>query len=243
MLSPQHNAIQLLPVPDSEPGQGFLAIDVAPSDSRPHMSVSEKRYFRRGSDGTRTLAHSEIRELMLATREGSLEIKCNIQTGVSSGDLSYQILLILTLRNVGKIPVRAPYVRVMKGGWNVNRGSTDLRLRNSAGGVYGIYASRDVLVHLEDEIGMAEHETGLTFRGTGQRDLRSAISAVKKGELWHSVSMLPWNEMHSGGFSVKDRTVSISGFYGAENAPVTPFNLSVNKPELFRLFCIHMSIT
>lgn len=49
------------------------------SDNRPHMSVTERRYFRRGSDGTRVLDHGEIRELMFANREARLEINLRLR--------------------------------------------------------------------------------------------------------------------------------------------------------------------
>jgi hypothetical protein len=71
LLSPQHSGITVDAInDDKDPSAGYLIIYVPRSDFRPHMSMSEHRYFRRGSDGTRKLEHSEIRDLMLATREG-----------------------------------------------------------------------------------------------------------------------------------------------------------------------------
>lgn len=240
MLSPQHSTIQLLAVPASEPGQGFLAIDVPPSDNRPHMSVSEKRYFRRGTDGTRSLDHSEIRELMLATREGSLEVKCDIRTGMSSGDLRFGLSLILVLRNVGKVPVRAPYIRILDAGWNGNM--PDLRFRVSTDGSYGIYSTPDVLIHLDDEIGLAEQVTGLDFRPTGQFELKSAVSAIKNNDQWRCLRMMPFSDMPPVGHTTSDRPIRATGFYGAENAAVKPFSFQIDKPELFKMFCYKMGI-
>jgi hypothetical protein len=241
MLSPQHSRIQILPVPSSVTGQGFLAIDVPPSDNRPHMSVAERRYFRRGSDGTRVLDHGEIRELMLATREGSLEIKCIIRTGISSGDLRYGLSLVLTLRNVGKVPVRAPYIRMMTDGWT-SPYLPGVSMRLSTDGAYGVYCTRDVLIHLDDEIGLAEIATGLDFRPTGQFQLKAAVSAIKNNNQWHSFRMLPFSDMPPSGFTNNDRTIKVTGFYGAENAVVKPFSFDVGKPQLLEMFCRKMSL-
>src|ERR1700688_1746428 len=175
MLSPQHNRISLVAISDSSrEDQGFLLFDVRPSEDRPHMSVAERRYFRRGSDGTRVLDHSEIRELMFVAREGALSIKVTLRPGVSSGAQQFQLWLVLTLSNIGKIPIVAPYVRLKQMGWRPAASLQNVSPRTSADGTYGVYATRDVLIHLDDQIGVAECETGLTFQGTGQHHLPAA---------------------------------------------------------------------
>jgi hypothetical protein len=206
------------------------------------MSISEKRYFRRGSDGTRALDHGEIRELMLATREGSLDLRCDIRTGGSMGDLRYQISLVLVVQNIGKVPVRAPYVRVAKGGWIAAAHVEGLSVRASAEGATGIYASRDVIVHLDDEVGLAERPTGLDFRLTGQFQLRAAVSAIVDNDQWDSFRMLTFNEMPQQPAAASDRSISVSGFYGAENAILKPFSFEIGKRELLALFCRKMSL-
>jgi hypothetical protein len=120
------------------------------------MSLKEHRYFRRGSDGTRLLEHGEIRDLMLVTREGVIDIECNIRSGVSSGDLRFALFLVLTLRNIGRVPVRAPYVRVKTQSWTAAEKVEGLSSRVSADGSIGVYSTRDIIVHLDDEIGIAE---------------------------------------------------------------------------------------
>src|SRR5450631_851807 len=245
MLSPQHNGVSLIPIADDpDDNQGFLLIDVPPSDNRPHMSVAEKRYFRRGSDGTRVLDHAEIRELMFATREGVMEINWDIQGGAASGDLRYQLHIVLTLRNVGRVPVVAPYVRLKKHGWSVTTSNLQhVTTRTSVDGIHGIYATRDLLVHVNDEIGMALCETGLDFRGTGRYELASAIEVVKKEGLEHAFLMLPWGEMPTELRPAKDRTVEVEGFYGAENATMKDFKFVIDKTSLLNKFCKHMSIS
>jgi hypothetical protein len=242
MISPQHVAVRLLPVPSADGDAGFLAIDVPPSDNRPHMSVAEKRYFRRGSDGTRALDHGEIRELMLATREGALEIECNVRTGPSSGDLRYWLTLGLLLRNVGRVPVRAPYVRIPNGGWNMPSNSAGLSQRVSAEGNVGIYATRHVIVHLDDEVGLAERQTGLDFRLSGQSDLKLAVRSIVNNSQWDSFRMLPFTEMPPQAFKANDRPIAVAGFYGAENAPVKPFSFDIGKQKLLAMFIRKMSL-
>jgi hypothetical protein len=242
MISPQHNSVRLLAIPSAAGGSGFLVIDVPSSDNRPHMSVSEKRYFRRGSDGTRVLDHGEVRELMLATREGALEIECDVRTGISSGDLRYGLTLVLSLRNVGRVPVRAPYVRILKSGWAMPSSSAGLSQRLPQEGTLGIYATRDVVVHLDDEIGLAERQTGLDFRLSGQFDLKSAVRSIIQNSQWDSFRMLPFNEMPPQGFTANDQPIAVAGFYGAENAAVKPFSFNIGKRELLAMFCRKMSI-
>jgi Putative DNA-binding domain len=242
LISPQHPQVSVELIPDDiDPSAGYLIIDVPPSDRRPHMSLKEHRYFRRGSDGTRLLEHGEIRDLMLATREGSLDIECNIRSGTSTGDLRFAIFLVLTLRNISRVPVKAPYIRMKNAGWTAS-GITGLTPRRLADGSFGIYSSRDILVHVDDEIGLAERETGLDFRRTGQEHLPDAISIIRKNDLWESFRMLPWAEMPAIGILSKDKPITVAGFFGAENAAAKTFSFDIDKRTLFEMFYKKMSV-
>jgi hypothetical protein len=244
MLSPQHAQITVEAIADgSDASAGYLIIDVPPSDRRPHMSLKEHRYFRRGSDGTRVLEHGEVRDLMMANRESVVEIGCNIRTGPSSGDLRFGLSLVLTLKNVGRVPARAPYIRISEGGWHNAASVEGLSRRTSADGSFGIYASRDVLVHLDDEIALAEHPTGLDFRLTGQYHLPHAVAAIKQGQQWQHFRMLPWSDMPSEGYTSNDRPINVNGFFGAENAAVKPFRFAVDKISLLEMFGKKMSLS
>ena len=243
MISPQHPQVSVEAIADdADPSSGYLVIDVPPSDRRPHMSLKEHRYFRRGSDGTRLLEHGEIRDLMFAPREATMDIECHIRTGASSGDLRFALSLVLTLKNIGRVPVKAPYIRIKNSGWTVLAGVEGLGARISADGSFGIYASRDVLVHLDDEIGLAEQATGLDFRRTGQYHLPHAVSTIRKNEEWHSFQMLPWNEMLPLGEVSNDKPILVAGFFGAENAAVKPFSFTIDKRALLEKFCKKMSL-
>lgn len=90
---------------------GLLVVSVPPSELRPHMSIPEHRYFRRGSDGTCILEHGEVRDLMLAPKIGVLDLAFVSRTGSRSG-FNFEVRVHLILRTVGTIPVWARYVYV-----------------------------------------------------------------------------------------------------------------------------------
>jgi hypothetical protein len=244
LLSPQHNAISVHSITASSGSdEGYILIEIPPSDDRPHMSISEQRYFRRGSDGTRVLLHGEVRELMFATREGALEMKCGIRCGASTNDLRFDIRLVLNIRNVGRVPVTAPYVQIEQPGWTIPSDLHAFNQRWSTGRRYGIYGTRDSIVHLEDEIGLAELPTGLDFRRTGLHHLPFAVQTIAKGEMSHAFRMISWNQMTSEILPQEDYPVSVSGSFGAENAQAQKFSLNIGKMDLFKLFCEHHSLS
>ena len=243
MLSPQHNGISSRAVRDhAAEDQGYLIVDVPPSQDRPHMSVPEKRYFRRGSDGTRVLDHGEVRELMFASREGRLEIQTDLRVNSFVGDLRYSLVLILTLRNSGKVPIIAPYLRLKDSAWINEVGLRGIERRTGAGTTVGFYGSRDLLIHVDDESGVASITTGLDFRGTGQRDIRSAVLLLRAPELQHAFRMIPFSEMGRA-FAGSDRTIRLGGVFGAENAIAQAFDFHIGKEELLTLFCADPGIS
>lgn len=233
MLSPQNNAISVHSISSAtDSDEGYLLVDVPASSDRPHMSLSEQRYFRRGSDGTRVLIHSEVRDLLFAGREGALEIGCGIRRGMSQGQVKFQLWLVLNLCNVGRIPIIAPFIRLNGVGWMIPEPLSPRAMRNNSKGRYGIYTTRDVVLHIDDEIGIAEVGTGLNFTRTGQQDVLSAIAAIKNGAS-HAFSMAPFSVTDR---SEGDRPISVSGSFGAENAPAKEFKFHIGKMNLLELF-------
>lgn len=242
ILSPQHPQISVYLLLDRDQlPEGFVVIEVPKSDSRPHYSNVHHQYFRRGSDGTRALEHSEIRELMFIAREALLDIECKLRHQMSTGDHRYGLMVTLTLQNRGKVPAIAPYVRI-NNGMNWRRAPIEsLGSRPTSTGAHGIYSTRDLLIHVEDEIGIAECDTGLDFRRTGQISLPAAIDSVKKNGP-NSFVMAPFSEMPGQGFTISDRLISVSGTYGAENAAAKQFAINIGKMDLFQLFCAHYNL-
>jgi Schlafen, AlbA_2 len=233
MLSPQHLQVRSYSIKRGDEGRGFIVIEVPRSDSRPHYSNVHHQYFRRGSDGTRVLEHSEIRELMFTVREAMLDINYAIRGNVSAG-LQFGIALVLNLRNNGRVPAVAPYIRTSsRDSWKPGRQVEHLSSRHSTTGERGIYGTRDLLVHVDDEIGIAEIDTGLDFRGTGQRNLDLAMEFVRR-EGPNAFRVVPFLEMGPGG--AEDRPILISGIYGAENVAARKFSFDIGKMDLFELF-------
>jgi hypothetical protein len=62
-----------------------------------------------------------------------------IQGGAASGDLRYQLHIVLTLRNVGRVPVVAPYVRLKKHGWSVTTSNSQHVTTRTFGGWHPRY--------------------------------------------------------------------------------------------------------
>ncbi|WP_316204963.1 ATP-binding protein [Bradyrhizobium sp. SZCCHNS3004] len=235
MLSPQHLGISAFSVPERDRvDEGFIAIDVPVSSDRPHYSNVHHQYFRRGSYGTRVLEHGEVRDLMLALRQGSLEIDCNLQVGASSGDLKFRIDLFLTIQNIGQVPVSAPYVRILETNtiWDAVPSTRNMSVRH-LDGRWGFYSGRDILVHVEDEISLTRAETGLNFRSTGQVDINEALRKIREGNLWHACQMAPLSSMLS---SQSDYPISVRGIFGGENALAKTFEFNLNKRALVEQF-------
>jgi hypothetical protein len=241
MLSAQHPNIQVYATRDTDdPAVGFVIIEVPRSDARPHYSNVHYQYFRRGGDGSRVLEHGEIRELMFVVREATLEIDCNLRADMSTGDLRFRLTLVLTLRNTGRVPVIAPYIRISnpspQSSWEVSR-VDHLGARLSPNGSFGIYGTRDLLVHVDDDIGIVEFGTGLDFRRTGQFELKAAIESVRRNGSTGFV-MAPFSDMpREAGYTTNDRSILISGLYGAENVMAQKFKYEIDKMELFSMFC------
>lgn len=242
MLSPQHYGITVERISiSSAPDRGFIIIAVPESDNRPHMDILEQRYFRRGGDGTRVLVHQEIRELMLAGRVGALEIRCGMIPGASMGDLRFDIKLALILCNTGRVPVVAPYVHIDGGGWGMVPAQIPLTTRFN-GKRQGVYGSRDILIHLDDEMPIAQRETGLDFRGTGQTVISGAVELIKKSQALHVFRMAPWGQIMNTFGAIPDVSIKVSGSFGAENAVAKRFEFDIDKRALLNIFCEYHSL-
>jgi hypothetical protein len=235
LLSPQHAGISISSVAEaSDSSQGLIVVEVPPSDRRPHMSNNQHQYFRRGSDGTRLLEHSEIRELMLSTRNGALELQFAIRAGVSTGDLKMSLDLMLELKNTGSLPVKAPYVRINKGNFQAAIKSSDFQIRAVANRGYGIYSTPNVLVHVEDAIAIAKTETGIRFQVPGQTSAESAINVIRKNYDPKLFCIQNWSEMLANQKPDKE-FIEAAGYYGAENVLPKPFDFHLRKQDLFEL--------
>jgi hypothetical protein len=237
MLSPQHLGITVESVSCSDDAErGYILFSVPASSNRPHMSLSEQRYFRRGSDGTRVLVHGEVRDLMFVSKEGALEMRYNLRRGVSQGRTKFQLSIRLNVCNVGQIPVVAPFLRLSGVGFTIPESLQPRSMRNTSNGFMGVYTTRDVVLHLDDEITVAEIGTGLDFTRLNLGNELAAIAAIKDG--CDDYSMIPWTSMPQGHQALTPADVPIAGtgLIGGENAPAKKFDFRLGKIELLELF-------
>ena len=114
LISPIHSGLEAHFIPAStNDSAGFIVIDVPASDGRPHISNPEHRYYRRGSDRTRMMDHSEIRDLFLAERSAQLSLKWRFQEGKTLGNNARELHLVLGLQNESNVAARKPFLRLL----------------------------------------------------------------------------------------------------------------------------------
>jgi hypothetical protein len=181
-LSPQHPGIEVFCLNEQgKQDEGFIAIDVPPSSNRPHYSNSHHQYFRRGSDRTRVLEHSEIRELMFAMREGNIEIEVSAaRAGINRSSGLIAGLIQLSVRNIGPVPVTEPYMKVSPGGWMLSPGAARSEVRLHSANTASIY-THDIL-HIDDQLPMAARSCHVHFKEDVGLELVPAILKVRESK-------------------------------------------------------------
>jgi len=208
-------------------------IDVPPSSDRPHYSNSNHRYYRRGSSGTRVLEHSEIRELMFAVREGNFEVAVSAaQVGVSlsSGLIAGQILL--SVRNIGPVPVTAPYLKITPGeSWLIAPGGPSLAWRQLPQNTTGFY-THDI-VHVDDQLPMATRNSGVAFVADFDiGEFKPRILKIRETRDEHSfwINREKVTEQCDRLFGPFEVT------FGAMNAPPKKAKFDLSKWDMFEMF-------
>jgi hypothetical protein len=229
MFSPQLAAIEVFSVADTgKDDEGFIVIHVPASPERPHYSNVHHQYFRRGSDRTRVMEHGEIRDLMFATRHGSLEVRTSTQISIRSGN-KFGCSFLLSVANIGRLPVRAPYLKVSPGaGWQpVGVGLLDMRqLRDSTA---GFYAKTDQLVHVDDEFHLAQRTTGIELMMMGDR--REIISRIRETRDEELFRIRPFQEQNPADRPLGTFRVT----FGAENVLPNTTTFELGKWDMFEI--------
>lgn len=231
-LSPQNPKISAIPVSDpSDSSKGYIAIQVLASDSRPHMSVAHHQYFRRGSDGTRLLEHGEVKELMLLPQQAKLSLQLRVRQNSSMG-YNYAFDCILSLRNEGNVPARAPFVRAEGchlGSARPNDSTFSAR-RNSLG--IGIYTDSGVLVHVGDELDLATIRTGVQLKDAQAYDAKFFIKKVLDEKLISNFLIHP----SPGHLDNRvDQLINANVSYGGENAAIQSTKIAMDKWTTFQM--------
>jgi len=241
LLGPQHPGLSVEFIPTgTDQSMGVLVVRVPPSERRPHMSVPEQRYYRRGSQGTAVMLHGEVRDLMLAQREGALELTVSAQGGTIYGGRTYQLKVVIGLRNVGQVPVRAPFLRVKGYPTSIhpeaqNQGFVQ-KVRDLEGAIY--VANADTVLHVEDEVRVAMIASGIHFGDLGSETPWEHVAAVAAGSVEERfiVGDFPnGRPVQHGQF--KDQTFEIETRFGAENVQISrPTPRFFGRADLFPLF-------
>jgi len=226
-LSPQHVTISVHVIQDAG-SRGYLAIQIPASDLRPHMSNVHHQYFRRGSSGTRVMEHGEVRDLMLAPREGVLRLGYRFAHSMTAPQHRYKFDFILSLENAGKVAVRAPYMKVV-GDARCQRFADVHTLRRHPDGAVGIYLNRDMLIHVDDQISVGKIPSGLQISGYDDVPIAKLLTIIGGRETTPNFRV-----GHSPN-SATDELINIEVSYGAENAKTVVERIALNKADMIDL--------
>jgi hypothetical protein len=220
LLSPQHTKIRVDQIPHAGGPSGYVIIDVPPSDLRPHMSIAEHRYFRRGSDGTRMMEHGEVRDLMFAPKTGQMMLDVVPVPGMVIGGCSFEVTLECRLVNTGRVAISAPYLQC-SGSLHLNPlpgAATGFILPRAGARGIGLYTGRDTLLHTDDTLTIGGIPVGLYVRPrTGRTPRRTVEHALNFDRFEDVVIFHPWGTGHG------EPSPNLFGFifhFGAENVPM-----------------------
>ncbi len=108
-LSPPNTDIETLPLARSD-GEGFLAIRIGRSDSRPHMSLApdDRRYYGRAGDQSQPLVDYQVRDLMRIKTVPRLAIRYQVERAAQSATTRGRLLILI--RNASELSARYAYV-------------------------------------------------------------------------------------------------------------------------------------
>ena len=220
LLSPQHTKIQVEPVVRADGASGYVVIDVPPSDLRPHMSIPEHRYFRRGSDGTRVMENGEVRDLILAPKAGQMGLELKPVPGMAIGGSKFQVVLECRLVNTGKVPIAAPYLQCSDPNLGLIQGAaTSFIIPRSGTKGRGLYTARDILLHVDDTLTIGGIQVGLYVRKVGSAGASEAVSrAINFHQYENVVAFHPWTTAQQEDY--RPGTFSFSFRFGGENVPM-----------------------
>ncbi len=228
LLNPEHTGLEVLPLFAPDGITGVVAVHVPRSEIRPHMSVKEHIYYRRGSDRTRAMEHREIRDLMLAPQQGQLEL---VPTYGEAGGVPrhFDIQIYLTLRNVGRVPVTAPYVKAW--GSTIGLANAPVSERRHSDGSKGYYCERATILFPDDELSLACVVTGIEllveeFRGE-RLDGAGKIAAGDPDRF----RIRRWTGRDDS--PPGDNIPSFELAYGAQNAPRQKLVFAPTKWDIF----------
>ena len=229
-LSSQHETIAISAIVREDDGSGFILINVPASNRRPHMSVTDHRYYRRGSQGTRVMEHGEVRDLMFAPRSSDLKLIYDLRpTGIQGYRYTYQLLI--GLQNIGSAPTSFPYFMINDGAARTateNVGLLTARLGDGIG--VGFFGNRDAVIHIDTSFFFCELSFGMDLvNASAFEQVYFVKYVIDHGDLAPlKVGLIRSNV-------VVDRPVDIQCTFGAENAAKRSDTLNLTKRQLLKL--------
>lgn len=111
LITPPNPNVELIPIARAD-GSGFLAIRVAPSDARPHMSVAaeHQRYYLRSGSSTMPMVDFQVRDMLRIRTSPKLVLSARFEGG--SGYPETPVELVVSIGNEGRVSARSPYLSV-----------------------------------------------------------------------------------------------------------------------------------
>jgi hypothetical protein len=172
--------------------------------------------------------------MMLAVREAKLALSHRMTRRIASGGDTFEFHFVLSLSNAGLIPAVAPYIKIQGASVHPMGGEDGpLTRRNLHDGTSGVYASRDVLIHVEDVLDIAFVRTGLQMRRivVGANARETAASIIESGDA-DTFTVAPFDHLRGTGV-VDDQLIKGTVTFGAENVPVHRATISLDKWTMF----------
>jgi hypothetical protein len=180
------------------------------------------------------LEHSEIRELMFAVREGKIEVKVSAGAGQISRSSSRRIrgLIQLSIRNIGLVPVTAPYLKVSPAKWQLAPAAPNASERRLTSDTIGIYAHD--IIHVDDEVPMAARSCHVGFNAGVDLVFAPAIQKIQESRDETSF----WVRADDGGPTHDDVDILFGPFevtFGAMYVPPRTAKFDLSKWEMFEM--------
>ncbi len=227
ILDPELPGIAVYFIAEPSAG-GFVVVDVPRSETRPHMSMKDHRYYRRDSQSTHIMAHREIRDLVLSINQASPTVETEVSCGKFEGwCLDIEVKIYLT--NPSNVPLFAPFmsIRIPNRAANFNQ---PLRFNSKQSRNYRtVFADRTILMHRGDEEWICT-ATYRVYFGVSPDTLISASTAVKLLRDDGAGSIIISGDRSNS--PVSDGIYPIELLIGGENATPTAYTIEFSKSEL-----------
>lgn len=179
------------------------------------------------------MEHGEIKELILLPQQAKLSLKFRMRWTSKMG-YNFNFDCVLSLRNEGKVSVRAPFIKAAGRAISpIVENDVALKMRFNQNGA-GVYADRGILVHVEDELDLAIIKTGMQLHGADAYDANFFIQKILDEKLLSNFSIRTVDESRNSP-NAFDRPIDVELSFGGENASIQNLRLELDKWETFQM--------